>query len=181
MSTTARTITEDHKSKLLAGRRFYLKHGRSRAISEDGKTKLCTVCARWLPPSAFSSNSSTSDGRHYSCKSCHNNERKNLYWASPNSRTRWKRYGLTKKLKEMLLTQQGGVCAICGLSEKRLGRSLSLDHNHKCCPSETMCEECRRGFLCNKCNLLLGNCEDMPEILLAAIDYLNKWSKKNTE
>lgn len=55
-------------------------------------------------------------------------------------------------------------CEICGSPEE--GRDLSIDHDHE--TGEL------RGLLCSKCNLMIGNAKDMPEILISGAEYLNQ-------
>lgn len=52
-------------------------------------------------------------------------------------------------------------CEICG----RMGR-ICFDHDHKTGKF--------RGWLCIKCNFVLGLVEDKPEILLEITKYINK-------
>lgn len=83
-----------------------------------------------------------------------------------------RKYGITIEDYEIILEEQGGVCAICKREEraktKRKGhmRPLSVDHCH------TSLEV--RGLLCNNCNVGLGTFEDNPDFLLNAIVYLKE-------
>lgn len=74
-----------------------------------------------------------------------------------------KRFGLTVPEFDALAQQSDGTCGICHRPETR-NRRLSLDHNHR--TGEI------RGFLCSRCNLLLGNGGDNPDLLEAAATYL---------
>lgn len=74
-----------------------------------------------------------------------------------------RRYGLTVADYEALLTQQNGVCAICGKACPTRGR-LSVDHDHA--TGEV------RGLACHKCNTALGLFDDNPTLLRAAAAYL---------
>ena len=78
-----------------------------------------------------------------------------------------RRFGITVEQFNALLTQyqssHGNVCGICRESESR-NRRLSLDHDHR--------TGMIRGFLCSRCNLLLGGAKDDPEILGRAARYL---------
>jgi hypothetical protein len=70
-----------------------------------------------------------------------------------------------------MLTEQVGVCAICGEAEiAKNARGdvlpLGVDHNHK--------TKKVRALLCKKCNTLLGVACESPAILRAAIEYLEK-------
>lgn len=73
------------------------------------------------------------------------------------------RYGLTVDEFDELWAQTDGLCAICRKPESR-GRRLSLDHDHA--TGEV------RGFLCSKCNLLLGHVSDDADRLTRAAQYL---------
>ena len=63
-------------------------------------------------------------------------------------------------------TRQGASCAICKSTEpcmKNAGR-LYVDHCHE--TGEV------RGLLCFRCNTMLGNAGDSPEVLRLAAEYL---------
>jgi hypothetical protein len=57
-----------------------------------------------------------------------------------------------KRFYDALFEQQGGVCGICGRPPQK--QRLHMDHNHSCC--KRGCEECIRGLLCSRCNLMVG-------------------------
>jgi hypothetical protein len=57
-----------------------------------------------------------------------------------------------------------GRCEICGVLESDLSQRLHVDHDHV---SGNF-----RGFLCGKCNRMLGYADDNKAILEKAIDYL---------
>jgi hypothetical protein len=80
-----------------------------------------------------------------------------------------KRYGLTLEAYEALLLKQGGKCAICG-SEKPSSRGgkvrFAVDHHHE--------TGVVRGLLCSSCNLGIGLFRENVQVLLAAIQYLNR-------
>lgn len=83
-------------------------------------------------------------------------------------------YSLTPERAKEIMAKQGGLCGICGPYTKRRGvtRSLSRDHDHKCCDGATSCGVCVRGFLCGPCNKILGMIRDRPEIAFAMAEYL---------
>jgi len=117
-------------------------------------------------------------------------ERYNAYqseWSKKNpekvaeARRRWNRknlrsyrlvwrYGISEEDYQLLLADQGGVCAICGEPEtvrQANGddvKPLAVDHCHT--------TEVVRGLLCNGCNTGLGLFKDDPSILMAAVTYL---------
>lgn len=72
---------------------------------------------------------------------------------------RFKKYGITKKMYESLLAEQGGGCAICGRVD-----DLAIDHNHETAQV--------RGILCRRCNAGMGQLQDDPELLKRAAYYL---------
>jgi hypothetical protein len=74
-----------------------------------------------------------------------------------------KRFGLTPEEFEILSAASDGTCGICRRPEPRK-RRLSLDHDHA--------TGRLRGFLCGRCNLLLGYVNDNPDLLVAAATYL---------
>lgn len=69
-----------------------------------------------------------------------------------------RRYGITVAQYETMLQQQGGCCAICGVSKQRVPRlkHFSVDHDHV--------TGVVRGLLCSGCNTFLG--------------WLEKWGPK---
>lgn len=75
------------------------------------------------------------------------------------------RYGITLNQRIAILKGQGGVCAICGVTEP--GKTgWHTDHRHG---TKTV-----RGILCQPCNHLLGNAKDNPATLRAATAYLER-------
>jgi hypothetical protein len=70
-------------------------------------------------------------------------------------------YGLTVEDYNARLVAQGGVCAICGKTEKGY---LRVDHDHATGRV--------RGLLCNYCNAALGQVQDNIAVLENMIAYL---------
>lgn len=84
-------------------------------------------------------------------------------------------FGITLERYEEMLLAQGGVCAICGTppSDEEM---LSVDHDHKCCPTKGLsCGECVRELLCTWCNRAVGMMKDDPRRLRAAAAYLERY------
>lgn len=78
-----------------------------------------------------------------------------------------KLFGVSPDLYLLVEQEQEGVCAICRQPQNAHNTDkLSVDHNHV--TGEF------RGLLCAKCNLGLGQFEDDPERLAAAITYLRE-------
>lgn len=81
------------------------------------------------------------------------------------------RYGITRDQFKQMLTNQKGVCAICGEPEtqidKRTGnvRQLAVDHCHTTGKV--------RGLLCTHCNHGIGKFKDKIDLLQKAINYLS--------
>lgn len=82
------------------------------------------------------------------------------YRADSNRRRREARireYGITPERYEEMFAEQGGVCALCRGPEPVAGRSLAVDHDHRCCAdSKRSCGLCVRGLLCSRCNTILA-------------------------
>ena len=74
------------------------------------------------------------------------------------------RNGITKEKYLQMVTEQQGVCKICGGPPTYGRHYLSVDHSHT---SGKI-----RGLLCQNCNLGLGHFKEDPEIFVKAIDYL---------
>lgn len=92
-----------------------------------------------------------------------------------------RRFGLTEAQYDELLASQEGRCAIC--LRKPHHRRLAIDHDHRCCPPGTACDNCRRGLLCNDCNYrMLGRIcqegalgrEHAISVLKRAVKYLDR-------
>lgn len=64
-------------------------------------------------------------------------------------------------------------CEICGIFGKDLKRGLFFDHNHE--TGEF------RGWLCSRCNLVLGNVKDDSILLRNLAKYLENECKSTTE
>lgn len=80
----------------------------------------------------------------------------------------WRLYKITPEDYDRMLTEQGGVCAICGSSDPkvRLGaKFFHVDHDRETGKV--------RGLLCGSCNPALGAFQDDPVILQSAINYLS--------
>lgn len=76
-----------------------------------------------------------------------------------------KKYGLSYEDYCSMLSQQAGVCAICG-NKETYGRkkNLSVDHCHTTGRI--------RGLLCSSCNIGLGKFKEDTALLEKALEYL---------
>ena len=76
-----------------------------------------------------------------------------------------------------LFNKQHGKCAICS-KLMSINKRLHIDHDHKCCPGKRSCGKCIRGLLCNRCNFILGLCDESTLVLKEAIRYIEKHRRK---
>ena len=144
-------------------------------ITDDGK-KICRGCRKPKPLIEFYRTTDNSTGFRARCKSC--TTKQNKAWRKVNPKKHRaivrranhrnnlsKRFGITEAQFDELWSRCDGRCAICGDAESR-DRRLSLDHDHE--TGEL------RGFLCSRCNLILGQVKDSPELLERAVVYLKR-------
>ena len=139
---------------------------------------MCNKCNKSLPISNFFKESSCKRCYRYTCKSCesqryidYRNKPENKIKAT-ESRRQWVRktkYNFPQELFEERLAEQQNVCAICKTDTPGGRGQFHADHDHD--TNEP------RGVLCHNCNVALGNFQDNPEILQAAIEYLKKYSE----
>lgn len=80
-------------------------------------------------------------------------------------------YGISVADYDAMFERQGGVCAICKESPDERD-CLCVDHCHA---SDKI-----RSLLCRKCNTGLGSFRDSPDLLSAAIAYLNHHASQST-
>lgn len=74
-----------------------------------------------------------------------------------------RRYKITRNVYQSVLQGQSFCCAICKGHQDDVG-TLVMEHDGK--------TACLRGACCNSCNSVLGFSKDNPDILRAAIQYL---------
>ena len=75
-----------------------------------------------------------------------------------------RQHGLTPEMFDAMLSQQNGVCAICGAASSGRWGTLAVDHDH---------ETGRvRGLLCSRCNTAIGLFGDDPARMDEAAAYL---------
>ena len=85
-----------------------------------------------------------------------------------------RKFGLSKEKVLQLLRKE--KCEICETETSPNKCGFHIDHDHSCCPDKKSCGKCVRGLLCQKCNSVIGFAKDDPEILKAAISYLERYS-----
>lgn len=136
--------------------------------------KQCKICKEVKPRSEFYTNGKRRPGATLTpirpeCKTC--NIQVNLAKdRADKSRARRRglkyEYGMTVAEYDLLLQQQGGVCAICRRAPDDSKKRFAVDHCHK---SGKI-----RGILCTRCNQGIGYFKDNPLLLRLAATYLEK-------
>lgn len=134
--------------------------------------KWCGKCKQNLPISQFAKNSAKKDGLQERCRTCrskHFQDVGKLTRTKPTKEDKrrylLRKYNLTPKCFDLMLSSQNGKCAVCGSDD--WGRpSPSVDHDHATGKV--------RGLLCNTCNRALGLFNDSIELLKLAQTYLEK-------
>ena len=140
-----------------------------------------------------------SESRCMSCmRSCSNEARwRNIDRARArdierNANNPGRGHGLTAEQYWGMLDAQDGRCAICLREFNRTGGhgdKPHIDHDHTHCPKGKGCSICVRALLCVRCNKLIRDGFDNPDIfrlwtptrnrplklINACIDYLENW------
>lgn len=145
--------------------------------------KACSVCREAKPLEHFAVYAGRPSGRQSRCRECHNEAAKKSYQRHKQKRRDWhlrKTFGISAADYELMLTGQGGKCAICGrredTSHTRGGIGairLAVDHCHE--------TGAVRGLLCRSCNTAIGKFRHDPLILKAAIEYLERQRCKQND
>jgi len=146
----------------------------------EGQLKICTECSEQKPLAAFTFDKRR--GRHAAkCTCCRTKKTKQWRDRNPDyekdrygdneDRDRWRhikrKYGISKEEYLAMLSDQGGVCAICGDAPgERYSHQLHVDHCHSTGKI--------RGLLCRGCNHMLGVVKDDELLLFKAAEYLRK-------
>lgn len=143
---------------------------RSSARASSPDLKWCPLCRRELSKEDFGRNRSAPDGLTAYCKPCHNAKTKETYTRLYGGTREYhlrRRYGITGAEVAAMIDAQGGLCAICQEREPK-----HVDHDHV--------TRSVRGVLCSCCNQGLGNFRDRPDVMRAAIDYLERttWTRE---
>jgi len=92
----------------------------------------------------------------------------NLTKEKKKNKTFLRKYGITlTQLQEMLL-KQDYKCLIC----KEFMKRPVVDHNHETGKV--------RGLLCHYCNVVLGMAKERQDVLLEAVNYLNRYGSSRS-
>jgi len=124
-----------------------LRSIREEFFFEGNKMRTCATCGELFDPTSYQ--------QKYCCKTC---KRK------VDKRRAKIRHGPTIEAYDWMLKNQNNRCAICGKHQSEMKRQFAVDRDHD--TGEI------RGLLCTRCNLVLGQVKDNPDILRKAIDYL---------
>ena len=76
-----------------------------------------------------------------------------------------RRYGINNDDRESMLSEQRGICAICGY-EDNPRHPLAIQHNHATGEVESL--------LCNYCNSAIGFLQNCPNRAEAVAHYLKE-------
>jgi hypothetical protein len=90
-----------------------------------------------------------------------------------------RQFGLTQDKYDALWMAQRGRCGGCGrvmLPWGHQSESVTVDHDHRCCPGNKSCGKCVRGLLCRNCNITNGLQKDDPARLRGLAAYLENWN-----
>lgn len=113
--------------------------------------QVCKVCNEWVPLEGFATAKRYASGKDSRCYKC---------------RT-LRLFNLTKEDYNSMAKNQEGACAVCRKIPTGVkGNYLNIDHCHA--------TDRVRGLLCTKCNFSLGHFKDDIDILVRAIEYLEK-------
>lgn len=132
----------------------------------------CSHCHQTKPTDQFYY------GRHV-CRKCFCKNHTAYQKRNPEMRRRWARnvvirkYGIEPQEYARLLSQQNGVCAICGKAEQSHRGNLHIDHDHT--------TNAIRGLLCLRCNTGLGLFQDDIQLLHKVIQYIVSHQQKGTQ
>lgn len=153
---TCRPWSEIHRTSLEA-----IATTRRAASQATEEGRICHVCSEWKTWANFPNDKRRANGKGSNCYTCNNWRMTKLH------------FGIDKDEWQRLHDDQGGVCALCGETEKREMR-LSIDHDHACCGPRRACKRCIRGLLCDCCNRMLGYVEQRATVRALFQNYLNQ-------
>lgn len=139
--------------------------------------KECGQCGKVKPIVEFYSDPGARDKAASKCKECDREYQRARYKKNGRARPRDKKaeqeyhrkrvYGITPEQYAAMIERSGGLCEICGRVPSEVsGKGACVDHCHD--------SGAVRGILCHPCNVALGNFRDDPEVLRAAIGYLER-------
>lgn len=129
--------------------------------------KTCTKCKQEKSIDDFYVRNKRTMIRQCVCKECTKTRVKSQYDADRVRNNHFKRnYGITLEQHSEMFEQQDGRCACCGNTGDGKWSQLCVDHCHS---TGTV-----RELLCRRCNMVLGEVNDDPTLLLTLAAYLQK-------
>lgn len=138
-------------------------------LTDEARRKPCNKCGVIKDLQDFpATNRKHRDGTQGICKICKAEWMRKDRISNPNRYKNHdlKQYGINLEFYKYLLDKQGGVCAICGKSERYKNKNLHVDHCHE--------TNRVRGLLCSDCNTGLGKFFDNERFLLKASRYITE-------
>jgi hypothetical protein len=130
-------------------------------LNVPGDHKWCPDCCLVKPFEEFPRTSASRTGRATYCLPCHNLRGQASREKAGGARTYHltRRYGISAAEADLMLEDQGGLCAIC-----KAAPAIHVDHDHQ--------TGAVRALLCFNCNGGLGQFKDDPMVLQAAAYYV---------
>lgn len=136
--------------------------GSDTLLQENG-TKWCGLCKSYQTASQFYKDSSRRDGLRPGCKSCRQKESRQRITPEYSRERTLRRYKMTSKDYETMISKQRGVCIICQ-NPPPVGKHLIVDHSHQ--TGEV------RALLCHSCNVALGHLRDDSDLISRVLKYV---------
>ncbi len=72
--------------------------------------------------------------------------------------------GNAAEIADAFWVAQQGRCYLCEQPFANKSEAF-IDHDHRCCPRNRSCADCRRGLACDNCNQLIGRVRDDATLL----------------
>lgn len=118
----------------------------------EREESFCNYCTKVKPVTHFTKDLRRRSGVRASCRLC------------DSAQHRLRKYGVTQRWMNLHLFIQDCACSICGIDIAIT--SCVVDHDHTTGRI--------RSLLCSPCNTGIGLLRENKEILLSAVDYLDK-------
>lgn len=150
---------------------------------DEMETRVCSRCEKEFPltDEFFKKTKLMVCGFYKTCKKCCA-QYKPGYGRNAQMKSR---YGLTPQQYDNKLSEQNGICTLCGADPTVQERRFSVDHDHECCSGQRSCGKCVRDIICANCNRKVGFLEAILREgtitplantwLSKALDYLSYW------
>jgi len=137
-------------------------------------TKICRECKKDLPADAYYFKDKKRTRREPVCKECKKKaEREGYNPHAASERHLQRNYGIGVEDRRLMWENQGGVCKICNQPGDGRWSQLCVDHDHT--------TGMVRDLLCRRCNTVLGEVYDNPNLLNKMSDYLNQWQEQSKQ